>query len=157
MIEEFLELCSGKWFSQRTHYNLAGQEVNNSKAELHIELLSADDPTVQKICRLNAIRGLKITWDTSVDWGKAKEVGNALLVFSSEGHWFSQGKSLLQGFYTLEEDEMLVLKGEKDNQQIEERLWFPSPNLRLRTTVVKVNQETPQTTFYSEIRKLPTA
>ncbi len=154
-IQDFLELCSGKWFSQRTHYNLAGQKVDNSKADLSIELLSADDPIVKQICAHNALGGLKSTWDTSVDWGKDKQIGSFVLVFSEQGHLFSQGKSLLKGFYTLEQEEMLVLKVETDNQEIEERIWFPSPNLRLRTTVVKMNQGIPQTTFYSEIRKLP--
>jgi len=153
-IKNFLELCSGKWFSQRTHYNLAGEEVDNSKADLRIELLAAEDPEVERLCsKLEAIGGLKSSWDTSIDWQKTKQIGSSLLIFSKDGHLFSSGKSLILGSYSLEQDEILVLKVEIDTQQIEERIWFASPNLRLRTTIVK--QDLPQTTFYSEIRKLP--
>ncbi len=41
-IEEFLELCTGKWFSQRTSYHFEKQQVDNSKSELTIEWLPGD-------------------------------------------------------------------------------------------------------------------
>jgi hypothetical protein len=39
-IQEFINLCAGKWFSQRTSYQLAAQKVANNKAEITIDLLA---------------------------------------------------------------------------------------------------------------------
>jgi hypothetical protein len=49
-IQEFINLCAGKWFSQRTSYQLAAQKVANNKAEITIDLLAAD---VVKLCLEN--------------------------------------------------------------------------------------------------------
>jgi len=151
-INDFLELYSGKWFSQRTHYNLAGQEVENSKAELAVELLHPENPLVKEIWS-DALGALKTSWDNSLDWNQTKQIGTCLLVFSRDGRLFWKNKSLLEGFYRLEQNEMLILTAKTENREIEERIWFASENFRLRTTVVK--QVIPQTSFYSEIRKLP--
>ena len=151
-IIDFLELYSGRWFSQRTHYNLASTEVENRKADLTIELLSPEDPIIAEICK-DSLAGLKTSWDTSVDWAQTKELGSSLLIFSTNGCLFLQDKqSFLKGSYYLENQEMLIINLQSDNYEIEERIWFPSSNFRLRTSVVK--QEFPQTSFYSEIRKL---
>jgi phycoerythrin-associated linker protein len=49
-IQEFINVCAGKWFSQRTSYQLAAQKVANNKAEITIDLLAAD---VVKLCLEN--------------------------------------------------------------------------------------------------------
>jgi hypothetical protein len=148
-IKDFLELYSGKWFSQKTHYNLAQQLVENGKADLIVELLSSEDAMVKNLCS-DAIGGLRTSWDTSVDWNRTKQIGSYVLVFGGDGQLFTE--STCQGSYRLEQDEMLILTMELDKRLIEERIWFPSPNFRLRTTIVQ--QNLPQTSFYSEIRKL---
>jgi hypothetical protein len=50
-------------------------------------------------------------------------------------------------------DEALTLTTENKGIDIEERQWFVSDNLRMRTTIVKKGEQVIQTSFYSEIRK----
>ena len=81
-IQEFINLCAGKWFSQRTSYQLAAQKVANNKAEITIDLLAADAADVVQLCLENncqsqaSLGGWKATWDNSVDYGQPKKIGS---------------------------------------------------------------------------------
>ena len=55
----------------------------------------------------------------------------------------------------LAEDEALNLTLEVGDFLMEERIWFASENLRLRTSLIKGNNGYSRTAFYSEIRRLP--
>ena len=59
------------------------------------------------------------------------------------------------GHYTLGQDEALTLIIETEDIYAEERQWFASENLKLRTIMMRHNDGTQQTSFYSEIRKAP--
>lgn len=166
-IKEFLDLSAGKWFSQRTNYLLNGSEnkAQNNKADLTIELISKDDSRVVQICQAGKINpdlslgGTVQSWDNSVDWGKPKQAGSSTIVLIPDGENDRAGKLLRQGDtkvcgnYILGDDEALTLVIETDDFYAEERQWFASDNLRLRTTLVKNGTGMKQTSFYSEIRK----
>ncbi|AFZ34752.1 phycobilin lyase, CpcU subunit [Stanieria cyanosphaera PCC 7437] len=169
-ISEFINLSVGEWFSQRTNYNLNQQTAENAKANLTIELLEANHPQITPICQQhqldsNLIVGsLKHSWDNSVDWGKPKQQGSALIIFLAEEDNTEQGK-IIQiatgtnsgvsfGQYLLAQDQALTLTLKMEQIEAQERLWFASDNLRLRTTMVKESTGTMQTAFYSEIRKI---
>jgi hypothetical protein len=166
-IKDFLELCAGNWFSQRTSYHLEQQQAENSKSELTIELLSPDRPEVSQLCqqfRIDpraSLGGTKVSWDNSVDWGKTKQKGYSILVLIPDpenlqiGQLLQSFKTPQKGRYILGNDEALTLIVEGDNIYTEERLWFASPNLRLRTTLIRHSPGFNQTAFYSEIRKIP--
>lgn len=170
-IKEFFEQSTGKWFAQRTHYNLSAPELENSKSELTLEILSASDSQVIQLCEQHSIEptsesmGIKISWDNSVDWGKAKNLGSTLVVLipnsvnTNEGQLLRQAslgaKTPQKGRYLLNPDESLTLIVEDEKTHAEERLWFVSPNVRLRTTLVKNSEGYSQAAFYSEIRKIP--
>ena len=49
-------------------------------------------------------------------------------------------------------DEALTLIAESDTMYSEERLWFASPNLRMRVSMTKINGNFSTTAFTSEIR-----
>lgn len=166
-IREFLELSEGKWFSQRTTYHLNQEQGESTKAELSIEKLLADNSEVVKLCQQHQIDpslawgGTKISWDNSVDWGKPKLIGSNLLVFVPDrendkiGQFLRSGgepKSI--GRYIIGNDRALTLIVEDGTTHAEERQWFASPNLRLRTTIVKSSGGFTQTSFYSEIRRM---
>ncbi|MBD2576157.1 phycobiliprotein lyase [Oscillatoria sp. FACHB-1406] len=169
-IKEFFEQSSGKWFAQRTHYNLASQAAGSSKAEIEIEFLAVDAPEIVQLCEqqhvssAQACGGLKISWDNSVDWGGTKEKGFAILVAVPDSENPQTGKFLrgssnpkeqsLAGDYAIGEDEALTLTLENGSLHAEERLWFASPNLRLRSSFVKNNGRFSDSTFYSEIRRM---
>ncbi|MCU0534625.1 MAG: phycobiliprotein lyase [Hydrococcus sp. Prado102] len=170
-IEEFLEMCAGKWFSQRTSYHLDRTQVENSKSEITIERLSSDSREVVALCEQHNIDpsttlgGTKASWDNSVDWGKTKQIGSAIVVVVPDRENPQVGKILqtagtlsktpVSGRYVLGNDEALTLIVEEEKTYIEERLWFASSNLRLRTSSMKNAGGFNKMAFYSEIRKIP--
>jgi phycoerythrin-associated linker protein len=177
-IEEFIEACAGNWFSLRTSYSLnqtqsvaegSASSVDNSKSDLSVESLSSQSQEAIALCQeyqiapSEVIGGNKISWDNSIDWGKPKQKGSAALVFVANRDNPQTGKLLRQtgtvpkvsssGRYILGDDEALTLIIEDKKLYLEERLWFASPNLRLRTSLVKTAKGFSTTAFYSEIRK----
>ncbi|BAQ62798.1 phycoerythrin linker protein CpeS homolog [Geminocystis sp. NIES-3708] len=167
-INTFLDKTAGEWFSQRTTYNISQDEVDNSKANVTINLLSSGESQVTQLCNQYnfnldlSLGGIFSSWDNSPDWGKPKQQGeNLMLVFRDENDdntgtifRFLKDNQGLIGKYVLAEDESLTLILEKNNQYIAERIWFANDNLRLRNTVIKDNEQVIQTSFYSEIRKI---
>jgi len=167
-IQAFLNLCAGKWFSQKTNYYAGAETSQSSKADLEIALILPEEQKITNICqnhRLDpnaSLGGLFYSWDTSVDWGKPKEVGSSLMVFvpneenSHLGTLVTANDSCQLGHYFLGHDQSLTLTVETTDRQIklEERLWFASDNLRLRTAAIRdLANDVINTTFYSEIRK----
>ena len=164
-LKKFLDLSEGKWFSQRTNYLLGRDKADNSKADITIEAITTDDSRATELCQkhhldLNLIVGGTVqSWDTSVDWGKDKQVGSATMVLVSDLDGDRTGKIIrpqdakVCGHYELGADEALTLIIDNDDMYAEERQWFASDNLRLRTTVVQYHDGRKQTSFYSEIRK----
>lgn len=164
-IQKFLDLSAGKWFSQRTNYFLDQDKSVSSKADLTIELLQSDDSRAITLCnkhRLDSnliVGGTVQSWDTSVDWGKTKQVGSATILLVKDPENDNTGKLIrpedtkVCGHYVLGEDEALTLVIDTDEMYAEERQWFGSDNFKMRTTVVKFSDGKQQTSFYSEIRK----
>jgi phycoerythrin-associated linker protein len=171
-IKEFFELSAGKWFAQRTHYDLIGQEARSNKSEIEIEILSPEAREIIQVCEQQKVSptlawgGMKVSWDNSVDWGKTKQVGFALLIPIPDSDNPQTGQLLrsssnlkeesLAGRYILGQDDALTLVARGETMYAEERLWFASPNLRLRASFVKNSDRFHLSAFYSEIRRMPT-
>ena len=167
-IKKFIDLCTGNWFSQRTNYQVETEKTESNKADLNITLIATDDSRVSQLCQQNRIDpqlilgGLQHSWDNSVDWGKPKQQGSSLLILIRDQDNPQKGKIIsntanqnLVGKYVLGNDSALTLIFETKDKSVEERIWFASDNLRLRTTVTKNEDGTMNTLFYSEIRKAP--
>lgn len=166
-LQKFLDLSAGKWFSQRTNYFLDENKSISSKADVTIESVPADDQRAVELCqkhRLDSsliVGGTVQSWDNSVDWGKTKQVGSTTIILVSDPKSDIQGKLIrpedpkVCGHYVLGEDEALTLIIDTDELYAEERQWFASDNLKMRTTVVNYKDGKKQTSFYSEIRKAP--
>ncbi|NJL01042.1 MAG: phycobiliprotein lyase [Spirulinaceae cyanobacterium SM2_1_0] len=165
-IEQFFAQSEGKWFSQRTDYQLATQQADNGKAELTVTCLSATEPSVVQLAERAGIAadqvggGLQTSWDTSQDWQQPQQLGSALLVVVPTGDRAgtllrSVGTEFAQGHYAINADASLTLSVISDGCHMEERLWFASENLRLRTSTVKRGESFKRVAFYSEIRRLP--
>lgn len=166
-IQTFLELFPGQWFAQRTSYALIEGKEESNKAQLVIEGLASTEPEVVKIRQTQHIKPeetlitIKNSWDNSVDWGKTKQQGSSLLIFVPDATNSNQGKvlqllprqSVTKGEYCLGEDKALTLSLQAGEFTYQERVWFVSPNLRLRTAIKYKDDETIQTSFYSEIRR----
>lgn len=166
-LKKFLDLSEGRWFSQRTNYLLGEDKADNSKADITIELMAKDDSFAIELCQKHhldpslIIGGTIQSWDNSVDWGKDKQVGSAIVVFVSNREDERTGKIIrpqdtqVGGHYTLGLDEALTLIIDNDEMYAEERQWFAIDNFKMRTTMIEYRDGKKQTSFYSEIRKAP--
>ncbi|MEH2292957.1 phycobiliprotein lyase [Nostoc sp.] len=167
-IEEFFQLSAGKWFSHRTTQHLAFNQSENSKSDIIIETLPIDHPEVIKLCQnykvnpSSASCATKITWNGTREKDQAKHSGSTVLVSVPDADNPAQGKLLREivdadktpvaGRYKIDTDGALTLITEDETMSSEERLWFASPNLRMRVNVLKSFGGLSITSFTSEIR-----
>lgn len=174
-INTFFEQSEGKWFTQRTRYDLAQKKVENGNAELTVELLNKEDHAVVALYNQAAAKlkpnptegkldlaGAKISWDNQ----SVGEKGANLIVLIPEDEQRQTGQLIQNavnseqpptvGQFVLGDDEALTLSTlSQANGLIKERLWFAHPNLRLRTVwEEKETGEQGWVMFYSEIRRL---
>lgn len=164
-IKEFFELSAGKWFSQRSSHRPAAPQSAGDRSNLQFDLLENTDPAVLQACQqsqldpASAICGLRITWDGTVEMGLTKQQGSLLLVPVADAESPNQGKLLRQkgaetalGQYHLGTDEALTMITETGQHRIEERFWYASPNLRMRTNIIKDANGLSMSSFATEIR-----
>lgn len=172
-IKTFFEQSEGKWFTQRTRYNLAQKSVDNGKAELTVELLTGEDSAIAALrqevssqlnppsdANLLPLAGAKITWENETESEKGASL-IALIPYDQQKGQFVQklmnsDQTPTVGDFVLGEDEALTLASKTANNSVlKERLWFAHPNLRLRTVWEEhdTNQQS-WVLFYSEIRRI---
>lgn len=167
-IEEFFQLSAGKWFSHRTSHHLASKQSENGKSDTIIETLSSDHPEVVKLYQQYDVDpsrtcyGAKVTWNATMAGSDKKQTGSTVFVAvpdednPNEGKFLrpidSAGKPLVAGRYKIGADDALTLTTEYETMSYEERLWFASPNLRMRVSVVKRIGGFSTASFTSEIR-----
>lgn len=167
-IKEFFEQSSGRWFSQRTSHHLAFRQAENGKSNITIEMIEADAPEVVQLCQqyevdpASAICGARVTWDGTMDWDEEKHQGSTVLVPVADPDKPNEGKLLREmgyaekapvaGRYIMGNDQALTLITDYETMYSEERLWFASPNLRLRTSILKRFGGFSMASLCSEIR-----
>jgi CpeS-like protein len=169
-IQNFLEMSAGKWFSQRTSHQLISQQSAHGSSDIVIEVLAASHPQISLLCQQHQIDssqvadGIQVIAQTAPQWNAPK---NALLMNTttvlvplilidqnSVGQllWTTNGQHMSIGKFEVGADESLTLFLSTPSMQIEERIWFASPNLRLRTSVQKSSAGWSLASFCSEIR-----
>lgn len=166
-ITEFFQQSAGKWVSQRTSHHPAFKQPEGGRSDFYIEALSSDDPAVVQICQEHgvdaalAMGGIRTRWDGVMEQNQGKRAGTALLVAIADATQPNQGRLLrpkseadqmMTGRYVMGDDDALTLIGEAEKLYSEERLWFASPNLRLRTSTLKQADGFGTASFCSEIR-----
>ncbi|MBF2004092.1 phycobiliprotein lyase [Chlorogloeopsis fritschii PCC 9212] len=167
-VEEFFQLSAGKWFSHRTSHHLAFKQSESGKSDITIEMLAADHPEVIKLCEQYAIDpnrascGARVSWNGTMEWDEQKHVGSTVLVTVPDEDNPHEGKLLREmgyaekmpvaGSYKMGSDGALTLTTEYETMWSEERLWFASPNLRMRVSVLKRFGGFSMASFTSEIR-----
>jgi hypothetical protein len=97
-----------------------------------------------------------------MEWDEEKHTGSTVLVSVPDTDNPSQGKLLREigyaektpvaGRYIMGIDKALTLITEYETMFSEERLWFASPNLRMRVSVLKRFGGFSMASFTSEIR-----
>lgn len=167
-IVEFFELSSGKWFSQRTSHHPDFKQLQVGKSDLVIEMIDKANSEVVKLCKQHnidpalALCGTRITWNSTIEQDGKKYAGATMLIPIADSENPNEGKLLheqssaektpVAGRYVIGSDESLTLIIEDGTLYSEERLWFASPNLRLRTSVLKKSGGFNMASFCSEIR-----
>jgi len=167
-IKEFFELSAGKWFSHRTSHHLAFKQSEDGKSDITIEMLTADDLEVVKLCQQYEVDpnaascGARVSWNGTMEWDEEKHTGSTVLVSVPDPDNSNQGKLLREmgyaektpvaGRYMMGSDEALTLITEYETMSSEERLWFASPNLRMRVSILKRFGGFSMASFTSEIR-----
>jgi len=167
-IEEFFQMSAGKWLSHRTSHHLPFKQSEDGKSDILIEMLAAEHPEVIKLCQQYAVDpsyaacGAKVTWNATMERDKQKHSGSSVLVSvpdagnPNEGKLLHEigyaGKSAVAGRYKIGSDEALTLITEYESMLSEERLWFASPNLRMRVRILKPFDGFSMASFTSEIR-----
>ncbi len=167
-IQDFFAQSCGRWFSQRTSHHLAFKQTETGQSQLTIELVAVTDPAVIALCEQYecdpalASCGARVSWDGTMAWDEEKHQGSTVLVTIPDAAGATTGKLLREvgyaektpvaGKYVMGEDGALTLITEYETMYSEERLWFASPNLRLRTSILKRFGGFSMATFCSEIR-----
>lgn len=170
-VMEFFELSVGTWMCQRTSHHLAFRRSEDGKSQLQISSLAADDPAVIRTCELHdidpalAVGGARVQWQGEQAWDNEEYKGNVVIVPVPDPGDPNCGQLLrdqgyaekvpVVGTYSIGPDQALTLITDYQMTWSEERIWFASPNLRLRTSVVKRFGGFSMASFCSEIRKLP--
>jgi hypothetical protein len=169
----FFEQSAGKWRSNRTTHHLPFRRAEAGGSNITVESLAADDPKVAEICQLHdvdpnlAVGGAFVSWKGEMAWDKEDENHEGTTVFAlvpDEGNP-KQGRLLRErgyaeivpvvGRYEIDEDDVLLLTTDYETMSTTERFWFPSPNLRLRTSTVKRFGGLNTATFCAEVRTEP--
>lgn len=167
-ITEFFEQSAGRWFSQRTSHHLAFKQSEGGKSDIKIEMVLVDHPEVIQLCQQYdidpalALCGARVTWDGTMEWDEEKHSGSSVLVTVADPDKPNEGKLLrdtgyaekaaVAGRYVMGPDDALTLITEYETMYSEERIWFASPNLRLRTSILKRFGGFSMASFCSEIR-----
>ncbi len=172
-ISQFVELSIGRWRSQRSGHHLAFSHFEEVRSTIDIEPLTSDEPAVIDLCRFCGVDPQTITspfrmiWQGESDWNEEEKLsGSCVLVPVPDPESPGKGKLLREqgyaetmpaiGDYQLTEDGTFILLTAYQRATAEERIWFATPNLRLRVSLIKTSDGAGVVTssFSSEIRSL---
>lgn len=169
-VKEFFELSAGKWFSQKTSHHLTLKQSEHGKSDLVIGILPCEDPQVIQLCQQAGIDvgsidiAVKYNWKGTSQWdaqpqNAANQQGETIIIVIPEAPGATQGKLIrshqstpLVATYTFGDDNALNLVTQDEHQRSEERVWFESNNVRVRTIIITQPNGESLASFYSEIR-----
>ncbi|WP_017324807.1 phycobiliprotein lyase [Synechococcus sp. PCC 7336] len=169
-IEAFLHQSVGEWMSQQTSHQVAFRRYESGQSTLEIEWVRADAPEAIAACEqhgLNpaiALGGLSTTWRGRLGQETVERTERNLLILLPDRDNPRQGKlvyqlngdrqSSVRGTYSLGSDEALTLITIDKETSLQERIWFASENLRLRSAVCKQQGGFSTASLNSDIRRL---
>lgn len=154
-VMDFFRMSAGQWNSQRTTHHLPFRRSELGGSTISVEALEADHASVIEICALHevdpqtAVGGAFVQWQGAMAWDRDDENHEGTTVFAlvPDAADPRQGQLLRErgyaeivpviGSYYIDDDNGLVLTTEYETMSSVERFWFPNPNLRLRTSIVK--------------------
>lgn len=170
---EFFKQSAGQWRSQRSTHHLAFRQAEMGDSNIEVTSLEADDPRVVEICQIHevdpirAAGGAFVTWNGSMAWDKDDENHKGSTVFAIVPDPENPRTGLMlrergyaeivpvAGRYEMDDEDGLLLITEYETMSSIERFWFPSSNVRMRTSSVKRFGGFSTSTFCTEIRVEP--
>lgn len=172
-IDEFVQHSLGLWRSQRSAHHLAFHHFEEVTSEIEIQPLDNSDARVIELCKANQIdphlvsSPFYMAWEGESDWDEDEVLsGSTVLVPVPDPDNPNKGRLLREqgyaetvpaiGYYQLVEDGSFILSTQYERASAEEKIWFATPNLRLRVSLIKTGDGKGVTTasFSSEIRAL---
>ncbi len=165
---DFFSKSEGVWFIQRTvhHFDLVADESGESN--LHIGIITKDDPRVKTICEqqdidpVKSMGGASFMWQDNLDEQQPNPDHAAVLVDVPDDETGRSGKLLRnQGYvekipvvsrYWFGKDGILTIDTEYDNNQGQERCWFLTDDFRVRASTVRMMNGVYLMTYCSERR-----
>ena len=159
----FFKKQGGRWFSQRTTHYLKAGESKAGKSDLEVTYVDAKADGVVQLCGAtnysadDALGGLLITQNSTILGGQAREQSTLLVAIATDeytGKLLRQtnGQSLAHTSQYRFENEVLIITTEVDGLRAEERWWFITDKLRMRTNVLSDDAGQVMASFCSEIR-----
>jgi CpeS-like protein len=171
-VMEFFQHSAGRWKSKRITHHLAFRRSEMGESEIEVKALAAKDSTIIELCESHqvdpslAVGGCCVTWAASMGWDQEGENHEGKTVFAlvpdrDQPHTgqllrdrgYAEIVSVI-GNYEMDKDGGLVLTTEYDIMSSVERFWFPSDNVRVRSSTVKRMGGFSTATFCTETRWL---
>lgn len=172
-IDEFVQRSLGTWRSQRSAHHLAFHHFEEVTSQIEIQSLENSDERVIELCKANQVdpqlasSPFCMTWEGESDWDEDEVLaGSTVLVPVPDLENPAKGRLLREqgyaetvpaiGYYQLIEDGSFILNTTYERATAEEKIWFATPNLRFRVSLIRTGDGKGVTTasFSSEIRSI---
>ncbi len=153
-VEDFFEISNGEWKSQRSSHNLVWGQFEAVTSEIKIEALPSSDEKVIELCKQNDVSAddillsLSMSWEGESDWDD-DEVMSGSTVMSVIKDGPTKGRLLRSmgyaeeipavGQWEMTPDGVFVLNTFYDAAAAEERIWFATPDLRMRVSQIRTS------------------
>lgn len=170
-VDDFFERSVGEWRSQRSSHNLAWTQFEAITSDITIESKGTTDEEIVELCKQNKVEAdettfsIGMSWEGESDWDDDEVMeGSAVMSVIKDGA--SRGRLLRSvgyaetipavGNWEMTEDGVFVLNTFYDAAAAEERIWFATPDLRMRVSQIRTSSGNGVVTasFSTEIRKL---
>lgn len=170
-VEKFFEKSVGDWRSQRSSHNLAWTQFEAITSDISIVEKPVTDDAVKDLCSLNSVdpndvlTSIEMSWEGESDWDDEQEVKGCVLMSvvkdTAKTGRLLRSKGYAEeipavGNWVMTDDGAFVLNTTYDAAAAEERIWFATPDLRLRVSNIRTSSGRGVVTasFSSEIRSL---
>jgi len=152
-VEDFYTSSIGSWRSLRSSHNIAFAQLEEVNSEIDITTVDQDDEELIQICKTydvdpkTACSCIRMAWEGTSDWDDEapRITGSTVLVVVKDSD--TKGRLLRSVGYTeeipavgdweMQPDGTFVLHTLYDRAAAEERIWFGTPDLRMRCSIIK--------------------
>lgn len=169
-VDDFFTRSIGEWRSQRSSHNLAWTQFEQITSEIVISKVPESADEIIALCKQNEVAvadttfSLKMSWEGETDWDEEVSEGESTMSVIKDGP--THGRLLRSvgyaetipavGKWYMTDEGVFVLNTFYDVAAAEERIWFATPDLRMRVSQIRTSSGTGVVTasFSTEIRRL---